>query len=204
MSERASGASVWQRPADMAKRDFDRFVGEVEDAVGRDRRDLIAAVAGALSASEADAAVLALDAAAAAAQAREWSARCGGDAAAYLRHLAYRHELAWRARHGPAIWERKVDVVPCPDFLPCGPCQVRQSRIGLYRLAHRLANVAFITAFVGAFPLLVLPSAARLFSWRIISASWTRTSIAIWCAAAAVAAVGFGVLRLLRGRRIRG
>lgn len=193
------------RPADMAKCDFDRFVCEVEDAIGKDYPELVAAVAGDLSMAKPSIDVLALDAAAADSAARDWSSRHGGASVLpYLRHLAYRHELAYRAKYGPAIWERKSDIAPCPDFLPCGPYQVRESRIGWYRLVHRIANIAFITAFVGAFPLMVLPTASRIFSWRIMSASWARASIGIWCATAVVAAVGFAVLRQLRGRRVRG
>ena len=196
---------AWHQPEAMPTRLYRDLVEEVTAAVGPSATELLQAVDAALNAPTDDARMLALTAEQAAREAEAWAAARPGEAveearARYLRHLAFRHEFAYRRAHGPALFERQSDVVPCPDFLPCTCQQVPARRLSLYRMVNRLWNWGSLLAISGLFPVLLLSVLGALGVNGPTARRIQLIVTVLWAVGTTLFATGYFACRSLRGR----
>ncbi len=179
---------------------FLAFTGEAEERVGVENANLLADIDAALNSSARHPRFLDVTEP----KARELAREAGVDEARYFSYLAFLHELEYRREFGPAMWERKSGVVPCPDWMPPTSGQMRAGRMPFYRLLTRLWNWALIVVAGGVFPLVILP----LCGLRSVAsggggARLGAVSVAmmcIWGAALAVFAACYAASRALRTR----
>lgn len=206
-------AFQWHRPEGVGTSLLREFTEEAVAAIGAENTDLLAAVDAELNAApESTSPILDLAAGEAARQAEAWAARepsasASGTAARkdrYLAHLAFRHELAYRRIHGPALFERQVGVTPCPDFLPCTKHQVHVGAFGHYRLLNRLKGWSSIATITGFFPLVVMNILRKLYLNSGGSLRLFFIVFGLWCLAAVMCLGCLFAARALVGRPVNG
>lgn len=202
-----AGTYAWHRPMDVATSVFSEFVDEATAVIGAENADLLKTVDEALNSGEEMPDVLALDEARAMAGAESWGAKTAdgeGRAAGrlqYLGHLAFLHEIAYRRAYGPAMFERKAGVTPCPDFLPANSHQVPASRYARYRRLNKVWNWALVLVVNFAFPLCIMPLFKSLMAKGSLGMRLYPFILLLWSLALAVAIGGFLACRSMRGRR---
>lgn len=207
MSE-VEGSYKWHRPMDVATSIFSELVNEATAVIGAENTDLLKAVDEALNGGEKMPALLAIDEAKAMAEAEAWSAKGAVSEGRrsvrrlqYLNHLAFLYEIAYRREHGPAMFERKAGVTPCPDFLPANSYQVPQSRYTGYLRLNKVWNWAFVLVINGALPLCIMPFLHGLMQVDSLGRRIYPFIVGLWFMALVVGFGGMFICRSMRGRK---
>ena len=195
----------WRRPDGMATSAFLEFTDEATARIGAGNAELLKDVDLAMN----SAAKLPRFMDVPEEKARELAKEAGIAEERYFSYLAFLHEIAYRREFGPALWERRAGVTPCPDYLPPTSGQVREGRLPLFRLVNRLWNWALIFVIGGMFPFVILPLCGmKVFGVGFGGQSaMSRTAAAIiglWLGALAVFAVCFAASRAMRTKRCGG
>lgn len=206
MDSETSQKFVWHRPADVPTTVFLDFTSEAESRIGPSNGDLLSNVDAALNGAETFDFLLDAAEEDVSSRADRWVASRAGASDAerealrrqYMYHLAYIHELIWRRRNGPALFERKSGVTPAPDFLPCTAWQVPARRLGAYRTVGRVWNWASVVTITGFLPMIIIPTAVSEFT----DAAGVKyfAFVGAWLVAAFLFLSGYLYCRSLRGR----
>ena len=134
-------------------------------------------------------------------EARRLAAESGTPERQYLAYLAFLYEIEYRKARGPALWERRSGVVPCPDFMEPTSWQMRMSRMSLYSTLGKVWNWALIAVIGGVFPFVILPVCGVTFFGGKRINEVAVCMIGLWCCAILAGLVCFIACRLMRGGR---
>lgn len=136
-------------------------------------------------------------------EARRLAAQSGTPEDRYRAYLAFLYEIEYRKARGPALWERKAGVVPCPDFLAPTSWQVRKSIMPLYLALCKVWNWSVIAVVGGMFPLVILPVCGVSFLGGRRINEVALCMMGLWCCAIIAGAFCYVACRLMRGRGAR-
>jgi len=136
-------------------------------------------------------------------EARRLAAESGVPEDRYFRYLAFLYEIEYRKARGPALWERRSGVVPCPDFLEPTAWQIRMSRMPLYTVLGRVWNWSLIAVVSGMFPFVILPVCGVSFLGGKRINEVALCIMGLWCGAIVSGAVCYISCRLMRSPKCR-
>lgn len=143
----------WHRPRLMGTTDFEEFKTEVEERVGVENAALLKDIDKAINTDGRMPRYLEITED----EARSLAASSGTDEKKFFFYLAVLNEIEFRKAKGPAIWERRRAVVPCPDFLPPTKWQIRAGSMGVYNVLGKIWNVSLVVVVAGVIPFMLVP-----------------------------------------------
>lgn len=194
----------WHRPRLMGSTDFEEFKTEVEERVGIENTALLKDIDEAINTDERMPRYLEITED----EARSLAASSGTDEEKFFFYLAVLNEIEYRKANGPAIWERKRAVVPCPDFLPPTKWQIRAGSMGVYNVLGKIWNVALVVVIAGVIPFMIVPVSNFVALDNCIDFSDTSglsgfsiVAFFAWVFFIVVFAVAFSVSRYIRNKR---
>jgi hypothetical protein len=147
------GEFKWQRPKLMGMTDFKEFVSEVESRVGVENTELLKDINIAINTDESYPYYLEMT--------KEdvdkllLSSNLPKDK--FLSYLSFLYEIEYRKKNGPALWERKNSVIPCPNYLLPTKWQMRSNDISIFNKLNKLWNISLVIVITGAIPFMVVP-----------------------------------------------
>lgn len=194
----------WHRPRLMGSTDFEEFKTEVEERVGIENTALLRDIDEAINIDERMPRYLEITED----EARSLAASSGTDEEKFFFYLAVLNEIEYRKAKGPAIWERKRAVVPCPDFLPPTKWQIRAGSMGVYNVLGKIWNVSLVVVVAGVIPFMLVPLSNFITLGNGIDMSdgeglslFSVVSFVSWIFFAILFAVTFAISRHMRNKR---
>lgn len=194
----------WNRPRLMGSTDFEEFKTEVEERVGIENTALLRDIDEAINTDDRMPHYLEITED----EARSLAASSGTDEGKFFFYLAVLNEIEYRKANGPAIWERKRAVVPCPDFLPPTKWQIRAGSMGVYNVLGKIWNVSLVVVVAGVIPFMLVPLSNFITLGNGIDMSdgeglslFSVVSFFSWIFFALLFTVTFSLSRWLRSKR---
>lgn len=198
------GTFNWNRPRLMGVTDFNEFTAEVEARVGAENTELLKDIDLAMNTDERMPYYLDISED----KAKTLALSSGIEAEKFFFYLAVMNEIEYRKTNGPALWERKRSVVPCPDYLSPTEWQMRRSAMPVYNVLSKIWNIALVAVVAGVIPFVIVPVSNFIAIDDGIDLSDTSglsgfSLVAFfgWIAAALLFAVTFFISRRLRKSR---
>ena len=191
----------WTRPKLMGMSDFREFVAEVESRVGVENVKLLEDINRAMNGDLPLSGILDFSGD----KISAIVSSSGVEEKKFRSYLSFLHEIEYRKKNGPALWERRRAVVPCPDCLPPTKWQIRSSRLPLFNVITRIWNISLVVVVAGVIPFMIVPLSKFVsIGFGIEGSANVKLSVFSvagfigWSVSAAVFLAAFSIARAIR------
>lgn len=191
----------WQRPKLMGMSDFQEFANEVESRVGVGNVKFLEDINRAINGDSPLFDILNMSEE----NVDEFVVSSGKDERIVRSYLSFLYEIEYRKKNGPALWERKKSIVPCPDYLPPTGFQVQYRRLSVYNILCKIWNISLIVVAAGVIPFMIVPLSKFISAGfglqgaaNVRFSSFTLMAFIVWCMAAVAFLVAFSAARIIR------